>query len=71
MTGENWFDLMFDLAAKPTIDFECKRHATYADYVEAGKAVGCGNGHMSRMFFVLYVFTVLIILVNLFVAVTL
>ena len=72
MTGENWYELMFDLVVQPSIDFDCKQDATYDDYVEAGhKAVGCGNRVISTIFFILYVFSVLIVLVNLFVAVTL
>lgn len=71
MTGEGWYELMFDLTAQPTIDYDCKKDPSYYDYVEAGKAVGCGSSHLSRIFFIIYVFTVLIVLVNLFVAVTL
>ena len=72
MTGESWHDLMFELAAQPTIDNQCKPRATYQDFRDAGEVpVGCGNAAVTTLFFVLYVFMVLIVLVNLFVAVTL
>ena len=62
---------MFELGRQPSIDYECKQGATYADYIEEGKATGCGSPYASKVFFIIYVFWVLIILVNLFVAVTL
>ena len=74
MTGESWHEIMFQLEqAEPSIDYECINRPTYADYEAAGKTtIGCGYGMaVSRGFFVLYVFTVSIVLVNLFVAVTL
>ena len=72
MTGEQWYDLMFQLGRQPSLTWDCKQHVTYADYLEAGeKAVGCGKPHASHAFFIIYVFMVLVVLVNLFIAVTL
>ena len=72
MTGEAWQELMFDLYAQRSINYECKEGATYNDFVDAGNvAVGCGSAVTSRIFFITYIFVVFIVLVNLFIAVTL
>jgi hypothetical protein len=71
MTGEGWYEIMDDLERKNEVDFECIVDPTYHDYKDNNfQTVGCGTG-VSRLFFILYVFSVSLILVNLFIAVTL
>lgn len=71
MTGEGWYNLMFELDNYKTPYNDCVLKPTYKNYVDAGyKTVGCGyNG--SHVFFIVYMFFVSIVLVNLFVAVVL
>jgi hypothetical protein len=71
MTGEGWYEIMNDLEQMEDVDFECTMDPTYEDYASNDfQTVGCGTKG-SRVFFVLYVFSVSLILVNLFIAVTL
>lgn len=71
MTGEGWYEIMNDLERQNEVDFECIESPTYYDYKSNDfETVGCGT-KASRVFFVLYVFSVSLILVNLFIAVTL
>jgi hypothetical protein len=71
MTGEGWYDVMGDLSQGKGIAFDCIEDPSYKDYVDNGyKTVGCGTKSAS-IFFLLYVFIVTLILVNLFIAVTL
>lgn len=71
MTGEGWYEIMTDLEKTADVDFECIKDPTYEDYANNNfETVGCGIPG-SRLFFILYVFSVSLILVNLFIAVTL
>jgi hypothetical protein len=71
MTGEGWYDVMGDLSQGKGISFNCIEDPSYQDYVDNGyKTIGCGTPTAS-VFFLLYVFIVTLILVNLFIAVTL
>jgi hypothetical protein len=71
MTGEGWYEIMEDLERKNEADFECIDDPTYYNYKDNNFiTVGCGT-RASRIFFILYVFVVSLILVNLFIAVTL
>lgn len=71
MTGEGWFQIMLDLSKKKSVSFDCIENPTYQDYVDNNyQTVGCGN-EAAFAFFLLYMFSVSLILVNLFIAVTL
>lgn len=70
MTGEGWYEVMNALSRQKDTSFDCIENPTYEDYAKDKKTVGCG--HQSTIyFFILYVFFVSLILVNLFIAVTL
>jgi hypothetical protein len=71
MTGEGWYELMEDLERQKESDFDCITDPSWYDYKDNNyHTVGCGT-KVSRAFFILYVFSVSLILVNLFIAVTL
>jgi hypothetical protein len=71
MTGEGWYELMSDLERSNDVDYECTIDPTYKHYRDNNfETVGCGI-RSSKLFFILYVFSVSLILVNLFIAVTL
>jgi hypothetical protein len=62
---------MGDLQRKKSVIFECKDNPDYDDYRDNNfKTVGCGTD-LSPLYFIIYIFFVSLILVNLFIAVTL
>lgn len=71
MTGEGWYELMGDLQRQYSVNFECKENPEYIDYKNNNyETVGCGT-NLSPLYFIIYIFFVSLILVNLFIAVTL
>lgn len=71
MTGEGWYELMSDLQRQKDHTFECMENPSYDDYKANNyQTLGCGINN-STWFFILYIFFVSLILVNLFIAVTL
>lgn len=76
MTGEGWYELMNALSREKDTSFDCIQNPTYEDYAlkneisSKKETIGCGH-ETSIYFFILYVFFVSLILVNLFIAVTL
>lgn len=72
MTGEGWYEIMASLSKRPAIDFDCVEQPSYELYAENQyQTLGCGIGSAAQWFFVAFVFSVSLILVNLFIAVTL
>ena len=70
-TGEGWYNIMMDFAKVKDVDFDCVEKATVDDYEKNGKkTVGCGVGFASVFFFIMYIYIVSLILLNLFIAVT-
>ena len=69
MTGENWYQLMFDLSRTQSDNFQCKPDFDINQYLENGKiSEGCGT-KISYFYFTVYMVFVSLILINLFVAV--
>lgn len=71
MTGEGWYEVMYDLQRDRDFDYPCIDKPTYLDYKDNNNVtLGCGSSH-STWFFIIYQMLVSLILVNLFIAVTL
>ena len=72
MTGEGWYEFVGALAKNRAVDFDCLDEPTFEDYKQNNlETLGCGHSATAYTFFVLYIFIVGLILVNLFIAVTL
>ena len=71
-TGEGWNDLMEALSMDYTLHNQCKKHPTYADFVENDhQPIGCGLPIFAMVFFYSYILIVSVTFVNLFIAVIL
>lgn len=71
MTGESWYDVMFALSKEKQEDFFCINDPSYKDYMIHGEAVGCGDPNLAYAFFIIFIVSINLVLLNLFIAVVL
>lgn len=71
MTGEGWYDVMFSLSKQKQEDFFCINDPSFEDYTLSGGAIGCGSPKLAYIFFSLFVVSINLVLINLFIAVVL
>ena len=69
MTGESWFEIMFALSRENDVDFSCETNKKVIDL--SSEAIACGDPIIARIFFTVYIITVNLVLINLFIAVVL
>jgi hypothetical protein len=71
-TADSWNSILSSFGVDNNILFQCKKDATYYDFVEAGnKTVGCGNVGLAVFYFTSFYFIVCLIFLQLFIAVIL
>ena len=70
-SGNNFYELSIAVSTPRSVNFDCIDDPTYEDYVNAGKAVGCGHQTASIIIFYTFWIMVTLIFINLFIAIIL